>query len=65
MTLADRWGVLSAKCQLAGTPLDGADGLIAATALEHSLVLVTRNTKHFVGLEIPLLNPWEIQPSVM
>lgn len=37
-----------------------ADCLIAATALEHRLRLVTRNVAHFadlVGLE--LVNPWE------
>jgi predicted nucleic acid-binding protein len=36
-----------------------ADGLIAATALEHDLTLVTRNTKDFAGLGVALLNPWE------
>ena len=30
--IADRWGILGAERQLAGTPLDTADGLIAATA---------------------------------
>ena len=36
-----------------------ADGLIAATALEHGLTLVTRNTKDFTGLGAPILNPWD------
>jgi predicted nucleic acid-binding protein len=36
-----------------------ADGLIAATALEHNLTLVTRNVKDFTGLNVPILNPWE------
>ncbi len=35
------------------------DGLLAATALEHDLVLVTRNVKDFAGLGAALLNPWE------
>ncbi len=35
-----------------------ADGLIAATAMEYRLTLVTRNTKHFTGLYLPLLDPW-------
>jgi len=33
--------------------------LIAATAIEHALTLVTRNVKDFAGIEVPLLNPWE------
>jgi len=33
--VAERWGVLDGKCQLQGMPLNAADGLIAAAALEH------------------------------
>jgi len=33
--------------------------MIAATALEHGLTVVTRNVKHFVGLGVTILNPWE------
>lgn len=52
---ADRWGRLMAQ---AGRPLPAIDGLLAATALQHDLTLVTRNTKDFDGLEIRLVNPW-------
>jgi len=58
-SIADRWGVLDGQCQLKGTPLNTADGMIAATALEHGLTLVTRNVKDFAGLDVVLLNPWE------
>jgi hypothetical protein len=33
--------------------------MIAATALEHGFTVVTRNVKDFVGLSVPILNPWE------
>jgi predicted nucleic acid-binding protein len=57
-SIADRWGVLDGQCQLKGTPLNTADGMIAATALEHGLTLVTRNVRDFAGLGVVLLNPW-------
>lgn len=58
-SIGDRWGALSAACRLRGTPLNTADGLIAATALEHDLIMVTRNASDFVGLGVEVLNPWE------
>ena len=36
---------------------DGADLLIAATALEHGLTVVTRNVRHFEPAGVPTLNP--------
>lgn len=50
-----RFGLLKAELEAAGTPLADADLLIAATALEHDMTLVTGNTKHFAripGLEL-------------
>ena len=57
--IAERWGVLDAQRQLIGCPLGVADGMIAATALEHGLTVVTRNVKDFEGLGVPIVNPWE------
>ena len=37
------------------------DGLIAATALVHSLVVVTRSLTDFATTGVPLLNPWELR----
>ena len=56
--IAERWGVLSARQKRAGRPLGMADGLIAATVLEHGLTVVTRNTRHFEGLGVQVFNPW-------
>jgi predicted nucleic acid-binding protein len=58
--VGDRWGVISAECQLRGAPLNTADGLIAATALEHDLTIVTRNVKDFAELGVDILNPWDV-----
>lgn len=43
--IAERWGHLAAAAKKQGVALAVVDGVIAATALEHSLTLVTRNTK--------------------
>ncbi|MGE4241057.1 type II toxin-antitoxin system VapC family toxin [Ramlibacter sp.] len=53
--VADRWGRLVAG---AGRPLPTIDSLLAATALAHDLVLVTRNKKDFRGLPVEVLDPW-------
>jgi hypothetical protein len=50
--IADRWGGLDGQRQLKGKPLNTADGLIAATALEHDLTVVTRNVKDFTDLGV-------------
>lgn len=35
------------------------DAMIAATALQHRLTVVTRNVRHFGRMGVPFLNPWE------
>jgi hypothetical protein len=52
--IARRWGELSAA-----RPLPVVDGLLAASADVRGAVLVTRNTKDFVGLAVTLLNPFD------
>jgi predicted nucleic acid-binding protein len=58
-SVAERWGALDAERQSSGRPISIADGMIAATALEHDLTLVTRNVKDFASLGVRLLNPWD------
>ena len=35
------------------------DALIAATALVHGMIVVTRNVVDFAATGVPLQNPWE------
>jgi tRNA(fMet)-specific endonuclease VapC len=57
--IAERWGVIDAQRQAAGRPLNIADGMIAATAMDHELTVVTRNVKDFAGLGVTILTPWD------
>ncbi len=53
------WGKLVAQLETIGRPISAIDSLLAATALQWSCTLVTRNTSHFQWTGIALLNPWE------
>ena len=54
--VADEWGRLMARI---GRPVGAIDGLIAATALRHRLIVVTRNVRDFDVTGVDLINPWE------
>ena len=56
MSIARRWGRLSAQIGHEGTDL-----IIAATALEHDLTVVTRNVRHFQPTGARILNPFTYQ----
>ncbi len=51
----DIWGKLNAI-----RPLPVIDSLLAATAMQHHLTLVTRNVKDINNIGIELLNPFEL-----
>ena len=53
-----RWAEIAARAVHSGRPGSFADGLIAATALERGLTLVTRNVTDFEPFGVSLLNPW-------
>lgn len=52
------WGTLISKVEAKGVPMPLIDSLIAATALHHDLVVVTRDQDDFVPSGVRLLNPW-------
>ena len=54
-----RWGQVSGALGR-----DSADLLIAATALEHGLTVVTRNTRHFEPTGVAILNPFRSEEDV-
>jgi toxin FitB len=51
--IALEWGRIAAL-----RPRGDIDGLIAATAIVHDLILVTRNVKDFEDTAVSLINPW-------
>ena len=57
--IAERWGALDAEASARGIPVPIIDGLLAATALHHNLILVTRNIRDVTGTGVVVFNPWE------
>ena len=55
--VADRWGALNVP-----DPVPTVDGLLAATALVHDLILVTRNTRDVARTGARLLDPTTSAP---
>lgn len=56
--VAKRAGEIRGQLQARGQTRSSADMMIAATAQEHDLTLVTRNVRDFADCGIPLLNPF-------
>lgn len=53
------WAKTSIDLKQKGIVRPIIDSLLEATALEHDLILVTRNVKNFQGSSVTILNPWE------
>ena len=52
------WGVLYAKHEAKGFNMGILDSLLAATALEHGLIVATRNVADFPP-DVKTVNPWQ------
>lgn len=62
--IALRWGAISGQVKrLTGHSPAVIDTLLAATALEHSLYLATRNTAHVAYSGAIVFNPWNDDPA--
>jgi predicted nucleic acid-binding protein len=53
-----RWRVLVEDGRKTGHTFSQPDLIIAATALHHSLTVVTRDTTDYTRARVPLVNPW-------
>ena len=53
-----KWRLLVEQGRKAGHTFSQPDLIIAATALQHGLTVVTRDTGDYELARVPLLNPW-------
>jgi len=53
------WGAMAARGEQAGKRIGISDGQIAATGIQHGLVVITRNISHFSDTGAQLWNVWE------
>ncbi len=56
--VARAWGMRQAESERRGAPHPTIDGLLAATAIAHNLVLVTRNVRDFLNTGAEVFCPW-------
>jgi toxin FitB len=56
--VASRWGIISGQAERDGKKIPVIDGLLAATAIEGGLILITRDVGHVQGTGVTILDPW-------
>lgn len=54
-----RWRLLVEEGRKAGHTFSQPDLIIAATALQHGLTVVSRNERDYRRAAVPMLNPWK------
>ena len=57
---AENYGRLAAHRLLAGRPIETKDAMIAAICIANNATLATRNVRDFEGLDLKLINPFEL-----
>ena len=60
LTVAENWGIIQGKAEKKGIAMPSIDGLIAAIAYTHNLVLVTRNVSDFESSDLPIKNRYRL-----
>lgn len=53
------WGKMCGEFEINGIVRSALDSLLEATALEHDLILSTRNVKNFQNSRVTILSPWD------
>ena len=59
------WLRLSRRLRTHGMVRDASDMLIAATARTYDLIVVTRNTRHFIHTGVVAYDPWNAKTHIM
>ena len=54
------WGEIQGKAEKEGRKLPAIDSMLAATAIFHHMILVTRNVLDIQTDRLTVINPWEI-----
>lgn len=58
-SIAQRAGILRGRFRARGISRSAQDMLIAATAIEHQLIVATRNVRDFQGCGLRMVNPFD------
>jgi predicted nucleic acid-binding protein len=58
LSAAERWALIEGRARRASGKLPTVDAMLAATALDYGLTIVTRNETHFARTGVTVLNPW-------
>ena len=58
-TVSRRWAALVVELKRKGLTVPLLDGMIAATALQHDLVVATSNTRDFTKTGVKTIDPFE------